>query len=194
MAKPREKEVFALLDSIGQHNFQASFIYESRSPQGQLEETWEGQIAIQNNQYRLTIGGQEIISNGQTVWTYLIEANEVQVADCDPGQAAANPWALVADFHQDYKLLSRRTQQVSNQPYDVIELLAKDAEHDLPKISLTMKHNTTPPVIQRIEAVDSNQTHHTFIIKDLVYDLVLDKDFFDFNPSEHHGIEIIDMR
>ena len=194
MAKHREKEVFALLDSIGQHSFQATFTYESQSPQGRLEETLEGQIAIQNNQYRLTIGGQEVISNGQTVWTYLTEANEVQIADCDPEQAATNPWTLVADCRQDYKLISIHAQQVDNQIYHVIDLLAKDPEHDLPKIVLTIKHPPSPPVIQRIEALDSNQTLHIFTIKYLAYDLKLDKAFFDFNPSEHHGVEIIDMR
>ena len=131
---PQEEDFLAVINYIKGRNLQATFVYDIRSSQGKLEKELEGGIAIQGNQYRLTLGTQEVINNGETVWTYLTDVNEVQIHNCDPKQTAANPWMLLADYRQDYKLLNVYRKIIGDQTYDVIDLLSKNAEHSLPKI------------------------------------------------------------
>ena len=193
MAQQEEEKAFALLDSLRQHhNLQATFTYHSQSPQGQLGESLEGTITVQGNQYHLTTAEQEIINNGETVWTYLAAANEVQINDHDPDQEAATPWTLLTNYRQDYGFLRLRTRQVDDQVCDVIELLAKDKENALLQITLTIERATEH--IKRLEALDSNKTRHVFSITNFATDVVLDDIFFKFNPEQYAGIEVIDMR
>ena len=192
MAQYQEEKAFALLDSISQRSFQATFKYSSQSPQNELGETFEGKIAIQGNQYRLTMQGQEIINDGKTVWTYLIEANEVQITDHDPEQNAVIPWAILANYRRAYTLGRFDTHQVDGKAYNVVELVPKDDEHGLLKVVLTIAH--TSKYIQCLEILDSNHTLHILSITNFAYDVNFDRAFFRFDPKEYQEIEIIDMR
>jgi outer membrane lipoprotein carrier protein len=193
IARHQEKKVLALLDSISQRNFQATFVYSSRSPQEPLEEISKGEITVHGNQYRLAMKQQEIINNGQTIWTYLVEANEVQITDYDPEQTATIPWRIFANYRQDYTLGQLDTYRVEEHVCDVVELVPKDDdEHDFCKIVLTIARATK--YIQRLEILDNNQILHTFSITNFTYDLKLDKTFFNFNLDDYPNIEVIDMR
>jgi outer membrane lipoprotein carrier protein len=183
----------ALLDSISQHSLQATFTYTSRSSQLELLESFEGgQITIQGNKCRLTLPTQEVINDGQTVWTYLRDANEVQIADHDPEQEAITPWTIFANYRRDYTLCRFNTHQEKGHVYDSVTLLAKDAENSLHSVSITVEHATKH--IVSLEVMDSNQTLHVFMMTDFAYDLKLDKTFFSFNVEAHQGVEVIDMR
>ena len=189
----QQDKALALLENIGQRSFQVTFRYMSQSPQGELEETFEkGQITIQNNKYRLTLPEQEVISDGQTVWTYLKTANEVQIADHAPEQGATTPWTILTNYQQDYVIHSLHTQQINGQTCDVVDLMAKDEENFLQKVTLTIEQTTKH--IKRLETLDDNQTLHIFSVIDFTYNPKLDKAFFKFNATEHGGVEIIDMR
>jgi outer membrane lipoprotein carrier protein len=191
-AQNQQKKALALLDSIGQRNFQAAFTYSSRSPQEPLEEISRGEITVHGNQYRLIMQQQEIINNGQTIWTYLVEANEVQITDCDPKQKTITPWNIFDNYRQDYTLGQLDTYRVEGHVCDVVELVPKDNANDLCKILLTIAHTTKH--IQRLEILDSDQTLHTFSVTNFTYDLKLDKAFFIFNLDDYPNVEVIDMR
>jgi outer membrane lipoprotein carrier protein len=192
IARHQEREVLALLDSISQRNFQATFTYSSRSPQEQPKEIFKGEITVHGNQYHLTTQQQEIINNGQTIWTYLVEANEVQITDYDPEQTAAMPWTIFANYRQDYALGRLDTHRIKGYVCNVVELVPKDDENGLCKIVLTIAHTTKH--IQCLEVLDSNQILHTFSVTNFTYDLKLNKSFFNFNLDNYPNIEVIDMR
>lgn len=193
MTQNENKAAFALLDHISQHSFRATFTYTNRSSQLELLEHFEGgQIAIQGHKYRLTLPGQEVINNGKIVWTYLKDANEVQITDYAPEQEAVTPGTIFANSRRDYTLCSFDTHQTNGHIYDNVELLAKDAENSLSKVKITVEHTTKH--IEYVEIMDSNQTLHSFYITDFEYNLKFDKAFFSFNTEEHQGVEVIDMR
>jgi outer membrane lipoprotein carrier protein len=191
-AQNQQKKAFALLDSIGQRNFQAAFTYSSRLPQEPLEEISRGEITVHGNQYRLIMQQQEIINNGQTIWTYLVEANEVQITDCTPPKPPITPWSIFDNYRQDYTLGQLDTYRVEGHVCDVVELVPKDNTNGLRKISLAIARTTKH--IQRLEILDSDQTLHTFSVTNFTYDLKLDKAFFIFNLDDHPNVEVIDMR
>jgi hypothetical protein len=193
MTQKEYEAASALLDSISQRGLKATFTYANRSSQLELLESFEGgQIVIQGNKCRLTLPAQEIINDGQTVWTYLKEANEVQITDHDPKQEAATPWTIFANYRRDYTICRFDTHQENGHIYDSVTLLAKDAENFLQSVSITIARATKH--ITYLEVMDSNQALHVFLITDFTYDLKLDKTFFSFNVEAHQGVEVIDMR
>ena len=189
-----EARAFQILDYISQNAFQATFTYSSQSDQHALAEAtaWEGKLTVQGNQYLLTLQDQEVISNGQTVWTYLKEVNEVQITDHDPEQDVAIPWRIFTHYRQYYALSRIDTHQIDGKMYDVVELVAKDAEHELLKIIITVTRTTKQ--IKSLAMYDDNDTLHVFTMTDFRYKPNCDERFFQFNPQAYQGIEIIDMR
>lgn len=196
MARQQDEEkAFSLLNSISQRSFRATFLYTNRSELDDSLVPFEegGQIVIYGNKYRLMLPEQEVINNGQTVWTYLKEANEVQITDYDSQQGAtATLWTILANYRRHYTLGSFDTHQTNGQNQDSIKLLAKDVENSLAVINITVDRATK--YIKFVEVIDNNQTLHAFLITDFEYDLKFDKAFFSFNADEHPGVEVIDMR
>jgi outer membrane lipoprotein carrier protein len=193
MAQHQQEEAFALLDSISQRSFRATFVYTNRAQVETLVMPEEdGQIFVYGNKYRLMLPGQEVINDGQTVWTYLKEENEVQIADHNPDREAAMPWTIFSNYRRDYTLSCFDTHRKNGHVYDSLALIAKDEENSLCSVKITVARATKH--IQCVEIVDNNQNLHNFYITDFAYDLTFAKDFFRFNIEAHQGIEIIDMR
>ncbi len=59
--------------------YKANFEYTLNNANEGVNENMQGEIVVKGEKFRLKLGGQEIINNGQTVWTYLAEANEVNI-------------------------------------------------------------------------------------------------------------------
>ena len=189
-----EDKAFALLDQVGEYkNFRATFMYTQQQPgESPQHQVLEGIIVVQGAQYRLAIEGQEVVTNGETVWTYLVDAHEVQIADYDPEQALSSPWGIFATYREAYLFHAMRSQQIGGAVYDVIDLLAKDKESLLPKVTVTLARATKH--IKRVAALDNDGVVHTFNSTNFETDLALEASFFTFNTDESEGVEVIDMR
>ncbi len=207
-AGPAHEMAAHLLDRIGKpKNFQATFIYYTQPDQEEpLEEQLAGSITVQGHQYRLSMSGQEIVSDGTTVWSYLPDANEVQINAYDPEQGASMPWLLFTNWRQTYEFHDLRSQNIYNKQgggyykcdngtydiYHTVTMVTKAPENTIQKLVITGNRDRLD--IKRLEVLDSNQHWHIFSITKLVTDLALDKAFFNFSLEQYTDIEVIDMR
>src|SRR5690554_5070044 len=57
----------------------ATFKITVENPKDKSTDTQNGTICLKGNKYRLEVAGQDVISDGKTRWTYVKDANEVQV-------------------------------------------------------------------------------------------------------------------
>ena len=187
------KVAWELLDSVSEHeNFQATFEYNYRPAQGEWEPAQAGKMAVQGQAYRLVMDEREVVCNGETVWTYLPEVNEVQITALDPEQPLNTPWAVLKQYREAYQLLSLHENKVEDNLYATIDLLSRDKACTFPKVKLVIERATQH--IQCIEALDNNQTLHKFNIANFEYDVSFDTVFFNFSPDEFKNVEVIDLR
>lgn len=194
-AGPIDQVALHSVDKAIQHkNFQATFTYYMQPDQeGASGEELTGSITVQSDQYRLVMGGQETVSDGTTAWNYLADANEVQINDYDPEQGVSTPWLLLTNYRRDYKFHDcQGAQKIGNKCYDIVTLIAKEADNDLRQIAITIEWGTHH--IKRLEALDSNRQRHIFSITKFETELALDDAFFKFIPENYVDIEVIDMR
>lgn len=195
-ARPAEDIARNLLEeSIGKHkNFQATFTYQIQPDQEKVaEEKLTGRLTLQGHQYRLSIDGQEVVSDGTTIWNYLKEAKEVQITNCDPKEALHTPWLLLTNYHQEYTFESlNHHQKMNKKAYAVVTLRAKDPENNLQQVIIAIEWGTKH--IKRLEVVDNNHTRHIFSVSKFGTDLALEETFFNFIPESYAGVEVIDLR
>ncbi len=118
-------------------NIKASFSLNLSSANNKVKETKKGQIQLKGNKYRVAIGGQEIICDNKTVWTYVKDANEVQISSYNPSEQTISPAKLFTNFYDkeyNYKYLGVRMSQ--NKKCDAIELIPISKGKQFAKIEI----------------------------------------------------------
>src|SRR3982751_2944753 len=62
---------------------QAGFTYKVEDAKGKVISTKTGTVLMKGTKYRVTFGGNEIFSDGKTVWNYDKAAKEVTISNLD---------------------------------------------------------------------------------------------------------------
>src|SRR4029077_5078949 len=69
----------------------ATFIIHVENSKDKSDEMQKGTIYLKGSKYKLEIAGQDIVSDGKTRWTYLKDANEVQIDNVKNDENSITP-------------------------------------------------------------------------------------------------------
>jgi len=69
----------------------ASFKVTTLDQKTKKSDSRSGSIVLKGNKYKLMLAGQEIYCDGKSAWTYLKEANEVQISGADDKTNGISP-------------------------------------------------------------------------------------------------------
>ncbi len=154
------------------------------------ENTMEGSVVLQGDRFMLTLPENNIWSDGKTVWSYLPDINEVTITENDPNDDSfmSKPSLLFTMYQEGYKV--RLIEQTTKEW--VIDLYPEDISGDM--IRMRLKIGKTDYSLKNAEY--KTKEGITVTLDTQKYDLVFKPaaDFFTFKPSDHKGIEVIDMR
>ena len=59
--------------------YKTNFVYRLTNKVEEINEEFSGEIMVKGEKYVLLMSDQEIFNDGETIWTYLKDANEVNV-------------------------------------------------------------------------------------------------------------------
>ncbi len=80
------------------------FTYTLDNNQEDISETSKGKIIIKGNKYKLDLMGAEIFFDGTTSWTYMPDAEEVNVSEPDEDdENAIDPSKIFTLYEQGFK-------------------------------------------------------------------------------------------
>src|SRR5258705_2811847 len=80
---------------------QAGFTYKVENGSGKVMSTKTGTIWMKGTKYKVSFGGQEIFSDGTTVWSYDKSTKEVTIRTIDPNSRSITPQKLFTDFYDN---------------------------------------------------------------------------------------------
>ncbi|QJD94488.1 outer membrane lipoprotein carrier protein LolA [Mucilaginibacter robiniae] len=204
----KDKQAKTILDEVS-HKYQAydavktDFSVAVQNPQAGVNETQAGTLLARTkaNQYRLTIfspGGskaapaQEIISDGKTQWTYTPKDKEVQVNDASGHADAMNPSQLFNLYQKGYKYIYTGEQKVAGKALQVVELTPTDEKQSIFKIRLLI--DKVKKQIYSALLFDKNGNRYTYTIRSFTPNASVAGSTFTYNPKEHPGVEVVDLR
>jgi outer membrane lipoprotein-sorting protein len=192
----QDKKATEILDAFKKKtesysSIQVNFTYSMDNPSENIHEHFEGILYIRGESYRLSIAGQLVICDGETTWTYLEDAQEVQINAIDDSDDAITPSRLFTSYYDDYK--SKYTGDITQNGLVVqqIELVPLEGK-SFSKLVLGISKENLEPV--QFAIYDKGGSTFTYKITKFSPNVPMGDDKFVFNPNAFPDAEIIDMR
>jgi outer membrane lipoprotein-sorting protein len=160
------------------------------------EEIQKGKIAQQGDKYRMKMGPQEIFCNGQALWLYLKERNEVQINDVNGDEEEVNimsPKDLFTLYEKGeyiYGIVNEGKE--GNKSIVQIEFKPTDRYSEYTKLRLTIEKGTNKVLHMKVFSKDGSK--YTLTIDKMTLNKAFGKDHFTFNVKDYPNIRVEDLR
>ncbi|WPP51036.1 LolA family protein [Catalinimonas niigatensis] len=191
---PKAKEILDAMSkkyqTIG--SFESDFSYSMENTTQSISEDFEGKIVVNGDKYRLKMGGQEIINDGNTVWTYLEEVNEVNIDNYDPSEGDISPTQIYNAYQRGFKYVYLEEETTNGETYQVVDLLPENTNNQFFKIRLHI--NKEDRTLKKWQIFDKNGTMYTYEISNFNPDAEISNAVFSFDTSKYKGVEVVDLR
>ncbi|MFD2513626.1 outer membrane lipoprotein carrier protein LolA [Pontibacter locisalis] len=172
--------------------FKANFSQTLENPSAKVKETMNGDILVSGNKYRLGVSGQEVISDGKLMWTFLKDANEVTITESDEEAESMSPSKIFDMYKKGYKYAYAGTETMDGVKYDVIELSPEDRTNPIFKVRLFI--NQKDKTLKSWQMFRNNGNRYTYTIKNFQANPTLASDAFSFNKAKYKGVTVVDLR
>ena len=174
-------------------SIQAIFTLEIQDGDGKSQDVKKGTIWMKGNAYKVDITGQEIYSDGKTIWTYDKSSNEVTITKSDPSSGALSPQKLFTNFYDKdflYKVNGEKKQGAKT--VQEIEMTPIDKTRNFHKIYLYIDKKSHMVVSGKM--LDKSGNRYLYTINNLKGNLPLTDGSFIFDKAKHPGVEEVDLR
>ncbi len=146
-----------------------------------------GNIKISGQKFCLSLDGMVVWFNGETMWTYVANNQEVNVTNPSASEVARmNPYSFVSIYKNGYIAAFGK----SSADYHEINLTADEASKSIRSIKLRISKDK-----KRLQYVALTSAHGTSEVKVLSYNNTkLAPSTFEFDKTKYNGVEVIDLR
>lgn len=153
----------------------------------EVSKEMKGYAYMKGESYLLKIDGQEMISDGSTLWTYLIDEQEVMISDVNEDNNNS-PLAIINSFSENVNVSFEHCSDA-----DLTHLFITEKEATTFKsISLYVKNKDL-----KIHEIDINNLDDSYLIysvESFHTNQNLPDSMFIFDEKIHPNVEVIDMR
>jgi chaperone LolA len=172
-------------------SLKANFTIKIVGSNGRAQATKKGSFAMKGEQYHITLPGQEIMSDGKTVWTWIKEAKEVQVSNSNASEESLSPARLFTNIYdKDYSYRYLSARKVAGKACDIIELTPKKAG-PFTRVELAIDKSGH---IAGGTMFEKNGSRYEYEVSSATQNPSLPDSLFSFDTKAHPGVEIVDLR
>lgn len=172
--------------------YEATFTQTLENQQADINEDYSGTITVEGEKFRLDMGGQEIINDGKTVWTFIPEINEVNIDNYSPDAGEMTPSKIYAAYKNGYKYVYLEEQKEGTKTFDVIDLVPEDKNDQFFKIRLMIDKGDS--MLKSWTMFDKSGNKYIYDITDFKIMSDIKDSYFKFDEGKHKGVEIVDLR
>lgn len=173
--------------------FRANFSQTLENTSSKMKENVEGEITVMGNKFRLKTEDQEIINNGNTIWTYIKSENEVNISENDPEDEGMTPNKIFTMYKKGYKSAYVDEAKVNGELCDVIELSPEDRNDPVFKVRLNISKKDKS--LMSWVMFRNNGNRYTYTITNFTPNPPsVDNNYFAFDKSKFKGVKVIDLR
>ena len=145
---------------------QAGFSYKVEDAKGKTMSTKTGTVWMKGNKYRVSFGGQEIFSDGNTIWNYDKNSNEVTINNVDASGSALTPQKLFTNFYdKDFLYLLNGEKKVGAKTLQEIEMTPTDKSKPFHKVYLQV--DKTTKTIYSTKVLENGGNRYTYTVSNM---------------------------
>lgn len=176
-----------MVDQVKSHkNVEMAFSYQI-SPDGKnLGDSEKGHAWLQGEAYKIEMAEQQTISDGKTIWSYLIDDEEVMVSNASDG-VDNTPLKLLTSLDESYVAT---LTGLDAQGTATVELANPKGQYK----RVTLKINTKKTELKSADIYMEDGSKVVVNVEEMKFDQKLDDKFFTFDTKKHPNVDVIDMR
>ncbi len=162
--------------------------------QNKKRDKYSGKAIYKKGNYKLDIMEQIVFSDGKTNWTYLKDAEEINITNNTNNEAVMlNPQQLLKDYKSKFKIKYIADKFESNRPLVEIDFIPITIENK--KYSkITLKIDKTKKQIYSIRYIGKDGINYLIEINKLVENPVIQDAEIKYSKDLFPDAEVIDMR
>jgi len=192
----KDKKATEILDAViakteAQKTIEVDFTYTMKNPEAGIDESKKGTLQIMGDHYRLDISEQIVISDGETLWTLLVEDEEVMINDVEENSDAITPSNLLNSYNDNYKSKFIEEDTFNGKTAEKIELTPIKGRN-FTKIHVIIDKDEKQ--ILSFSIFDKNGSTYSYIIHKYISNKDIPLRNFSFNKADYPDFEIVDMR
>jgi outer membrane lipoprotein-sorting protein len=193
---PAAKEI---LDRVAEKNkqyisIQANFELIIENRREDQTSVSSGIIKIKGEKYYMESMGTKVFFNGTTIWSYMEDINEVTISEPDQNSddIIENPVMIFDFYNRDFKYRLVGEAKLDEGWMYEIDLFPNSLQQPYSRFKIYIKRDTEE--LFMLKAVGKDGIDYVAYLKNMKYNEELSNDYFEFDPSRHKGIEVIDLR
>ena len=169
--------------------------------QAGVKETQTGTLISRSktNKYKVTLYAsgkktvtQDIISDGKNQWTFLKDANEVQLSAADNSEEGFNPAKIFTMYEKGYKYIYTGQQKIAGKIYQVVDLTPEDSKKSFFKVRLMI--DKVKNQLYSAQIFDKNGSTYTYALRTFTPNYKVAETAFVFDKKAYPGVEVVDLR
>jgi len=191
-----DKKSNAILDVLtakteAYKSIKVKFTYMMVNEEAGIDERTTGVLLIMGNKYKLDISGQRVYCDGETLWTYIEDAEEVQVNSIEDSEGSISPNKLLSSYHEDYRSKFIKEDFLYGTAVNIIDLTPIEGKSYY-KVRLILDKEKDQ--LLDFTMFDKNGSTYSYIIDSFEPNVDITEDTFTFNASDFPDVDVIDMR
>lgn len=197
-AQKSDPEAKQVLDAVSAKfktfsTVQANFTYKVENAAGKALSTKTGTVKMKGNKYRVSFGGQEIISDGKTIWNYDKSSNEVTINNVDESGSGLTPQKLFTNFYdKDFLYILNGEKKVGGKTMQEIEMTPTDKSKAFHKVYVQV--DKSAKTIYSTRVLENGGNRYTYTVSSMKTNVPLEDQQFTFDKSKYPGVEVVDLR
>jgi outer membrane lipoprotein-sorting protein len=191
-----DKKSNAILDVLtakteAYKSIRVEFTYKMENTEAGIDESTRGTLLVMGNKYKLDISGQEVFCDGETLWTYIVDAEEVQVNTIDDAEESISPNKLLTSYNEDYRSKFIKEDFIYGTTVNIIDLTPTEGKSYY-KVRLIIDKEKDQ--LLEFTIFDKNGSTYSYVINKFEPNVAVTEGAFTFNPADYPGVDVIDMR
>ncbi len=171
----------------------ANFVLKVEGANNSVTDSKKGTVYMKGPKYKVTMDGQEIISDNKTSWTYAKDVNEVTINNVDQSGGAITPAKLFTNFYDKdflYRLNPETTEK--GKVLQNIEMTPTDKSKNIFKVIVSVDKKAQN--IAKMKVFEKNGNHYTYEITNFTPNAAVTDATFIFDAKKYPGVEVVDLR
>jgi outer membrane lipoprotein-sorting protein len=193
--KAREilEQVTAKTKSYSSIKIKFKYIMDNRAED--MKDTTKGTVYLKGDKFKLFFQGNEVFSDGATMWTHQVDAGEITINDMDTeDDDALNPANILTMYEKGFKYRFMGEIKVGGKSYYQIDLYPENPEEKSYSI-IKLKIDKVNSHLSSVKMVGKDGVDYIIDLIQFKPNVKVVDSMFSFDPAKYpKNIEINDMR